>query len=57
MTTKTTTRVTKQNRFNGECKNCVNRGHRAVDCWKYKKYIDDDVYNLFVVATFCGEVS
>ena len=45
-------------RFNGEYKNCGKIGHRADDCWAKKgKDKDDDIGNLFVVATFCGEVS
>ena len=44
-------------RFNGECNNCRKRGHKAVGCWaKQVKEKDGDVDNLFVGATFCGEV-
>ena len=44
-------------RFNRECNNCGKRGHKAVDCWAKKgKEKDDEVDNLFVGATFCGEV-
>ena len=43
--------------FNRELNNCGKRGHRAVDFWVKKvkeKY--NSVDNLFVRATFCGEV-
>ena len=41
----------------GECNNCGKRGHRAVDCLAKKgKEKDDDIKNLFVRATFYGEV-
>ena len=37
--------------------NCGKRGHRASDCWEKKgKRKEYDVDNLFVGATFCGEV-
>ena len=43
-------------RFNGECNNCGKRGHRAVDCSaKEGKEKYDDIKNLFVGATLCGE--
>ena len=36
--------------------NCGKRGHRASDCWAKKgKQKDNDVDNLFVEETFCGE--
>ena len=42
--------------FNGEWNNCGQRGHKAVDFWEKKgKEKDDDVDNLFVEATICGE--
>ena len=43
--------------FNGECNNCGKRGHTAVYYQAGKgKEKDYDVDNLFVEATFCGEV-
>ena len=43
--------------INRECNNCGKRGHRAVDGWTNKvKDKDDDVDNLFVGDTLCGEV-
>ena len=43
-------------RFNRECNNCDKRGHRAADCWaKIGEQKYDDVDNLFVGATLCGE--
>ena len=50
-------RTARKPRFNGECKNCGKRVHKAVDCWAKKgKEKDDDVDNLFMGATLCGEV-
>ena len=44
-------------RLNGDCNNCGKIGHRAVGYWVNKgKYKDYDVNNLFVRATFCGEL-
>ena len=40
-----------------ECNNSGKRYHRAADCWEKKgKEKDNDVDNLFVGFTLCGEV-
>ena len=42
--------------FNGECNNCGKRASRYIDCCTKKvKYKDNDVDNLFMGATLCGE--
>ena len=50
----TKTIITEKSGSNGECNNCVKKGHRAVDCWPKKKDKEDDVENLFVGGTLCG---
>ena len=42
-------------RFNEEYTNRGKNVHRTVDCWSKNEEEEDDVNNLFVRATFCGE--
>ena len=42
---------------NRECKKCVKRGHKDLDCWAKKGKEKENVFNnLFLGAKFCGKV-